>query len=275
MTANSGATSRGCAFFISGRLPEAVDIFLAADSATVTAYEETIMISNWIQKMMQPADPKGVIIKIICCTAALLILSGCVGFWIKPYGSLASDIAPIRADGQAVSLPENAPSISQGYRPAPYDPFNTEHVHNHTGIDIIGKKGTPVIAPASGVVTGSYFELMYGHHIEIDLGRDENGRQVKANFLHLKKRLVQKGENIARGQQIGTLGATGVLAGGFPHLHYEILVGAEQDVLEPINPHWLWANGVGIVTCFDRSKNWSATPLKTTYPVPCRDVNWQ
>jgi len=98
---------------------------------------------------------------------------------------------------------------------------------------------------------------------------------AKARFPHLKKRLVQEGETVIRGQQIGTLGATGVLAGGLLHLHYEIQVGAQQDALEPINPHWLWTDGVGMVTCFDSSTTWPDTPLTTTYPVPCRGVTWQ
>jgi murein DD-endopeptidase MepM/ murein hydrolase activator NlpD len=215
------------------------------------------------------------LLSVFSAAAILLTLSGCAGFWIKPYGSVASDNQPIRADGEAAFLPANAPSISQGYNPTSRDVFNTEHVHNHTGIDIVAHKGTPVIAPAVGVVTASYFEIIYGNRVEMDLGRDENGRYVKARFLHLKKRLVQVGDTVSRGQQIGTLGATGLLAAGIPHVHYEIQVGTKQDALEPINPHWLWADGVGIVTCFDRRRTWPERPLKTTYPVPCRGVEWQ
>ena len=210
----------------------------------------------------------------IVSAAAILTLNGCAGFWIKPYGFAASDNKPIRADGKPAFLPPNAPSISQGYNPAPQDVFNTQHIHNHTGIDIVAQKGTPIIAPAAGVVTESYFEIMYGNQVEMDLGRDENGRFVKARFLHLKKRLVQVGDTVSRGQQIGTMGATGLLTAGIPHLHYEIQVGDRPDALEPINPHWLWADGVGVVTCFDKNRTWPETPLKTTYPVPCRGVDW-
>jgi len=231
------------------------------------------MISDWIQNCYQLSRVKKVGQLFVLTGALLLILSGCAYFWMEPYGSIASDIAPIRADGKPVLLPQNAPSISQGYNPADLEVITTEHVHNHTGIDIIGKKGTPVIAPAPGVVTRSYFELMYGNHIEIDLGKDEKDRSVQANFLHLKKRLVREGDTVNRGQQIGTLGATGLLAGGLPHLHYEIYVGVEQKALEPINPHRLWADGVGMVTCFDSSTTWPDTPLTTTYPVPCRGFN--
>lgn len=205
----------------------------------------------------------------------LLALNSCTYFWVEPYGSIALDIEPIRQDDQPVFLPENAPSISQGYSPAPEERFTTLQDHEHPGIDIIGKRGTPVLAPASGVVISSYFEPMAGHRIKIDLGRDEKGRLVQAIFGHLEKRLVRKGDNVVRGQQIGTLGSTGLLAAGLPHLHYTIYVGNEQKTFEPINPHWLWADGVGLVTCFDSSRTWPETPLKTTYPVPCRGIDWQ
>jgi len=233
------------------------------------------MLHDRLEKFMQLSSGHCFGLMFVLPLAALFTLNSCAGFWIKPYGTIASDNAAIRADGKPVFLPGNAPSISQGYNPAPDDEFTTEHVHNHTGIDIVAEKGTPVIAPAAGVVTGSYFELMYGNRVEMDLGRNENGRFVKAQFLHLKKRLVQKGDTVSRGQQLGTLGATGLLAAGIPHLHYEIQVGDRPEALEPINPHWLWADGVGIVTCFDRSKSWPERPLKTTYPLPCRDVDWQ
>jgi len=233
------------------------------------------MRNDWMKKFMRLSRGCRFGLMVVLHMAALFALNSCVGFWIKPYGTVASDIATIRADGKPVFLPGNAPSISQGYNPAPRDEFNTEHVHNHTGIDIVAKKGTPVIAPAAGVVTASYFEIMYGNRVEMDLGQDENGRFVKARFLHLKKRLVHVGDTVRRGQQLGTLGATGLLAAGIPHVHYEIQIGDRPDALEPINPHWLWADGVGIVTCFDRSKDWLEGPIRTTYPVPCRGIDWQ
>ena len=233
------------------------------------------MISNRIQRCLRFWGVRTASLFFVLPVAMLLALSSCTYFWIEPYGSIALDIETIRKDDQPVFLPDNAPSISQGYSPTPEDRFTTLHDHAHSGIDIIGKRGTPVIAPASGVVTRSYFEPMAGHHIKMDLGRDEKGRLVQAIFVHLKKRLVRKGDTVIRGQQIGTLGSTGLLAAGLPHLHYEIYVGVEQKTLEPINPHWLWADGVGLVTCFDSSRTWPETPLKATYPVPCRGIDWQ
>ena len=243
------------------------------------------MTNNLSQKPILIRKVRVVGVVICLCSAALLICSGCAGLFIKPYGFVASDAQKIRKDGRAVFIPENAPSIPQGYSPAPlskshidqsYDHrgIDIEESHDHTGIDLLGKKGTPVLAVAGGVVTGSYFEPFYGNHVEIDFGKNEDGLLVKGNFFHLDKRLVKEGDKVARGQQIGTLGSTGMLA-SYPHLHYEIRLGTQPDYFEATNPHWYWADGVGIVTCFDSDKKWPAKPIRTTYPVPCRGVNWQ
>jgi murein DD-endopeptidase MepM/ murein hydrolase activator NlpD len=93
-----------------------------------------------------------------------------------------------------------------------------------------------------------------------------------SRYVHLDKRLVKKGDTVIRGQQIGTLGSTGLLAGGFPHLHFEIRSGLIPEISksEPHNPHRFWSDGIGIVTCFDAMKPLSDRPFRTTYPVPCK-----
>ena len=208
---------------------------------------------------------------------ATLTISGCYGLFVKPYGYVASDAEKVRPDGRAVFIPQNAPSIIQGYTPKPVENPQTASAAIHNGIDIYDKTGTPVIAVAAGVVISSYWEPFYGHRVVIDHGQDQNGRFIMSKYLHLDKRLVKKGDNIARGQQIGTLGSTGWQAALIPHLHYEIRIGVELDQFqsEAMNPHRFWADGVGVVTCFDSSRQWAETPFKTTYPVPCRGVDWQ
>ncbi len=51
--------------------------------------------------------------------AAPVLLSGCVNFranYIDPmYGEIASDVDPVRAGGEPVEMPANAPSTSQGF----------------------------------------------------------------------------------------------------------------------------------------------------------------
>lgn len=202
----------------------------------------------------------------------LIVLSGCVTMFIKPYGYVSADAERVRTDRRPVKMPYNAPSISQGYRPNRQNAFGKTGA-GHKGIDIIEKAGTPVIAASSGVVIGSYFEPLYGSRIEISHGVDENGLPVMSRYLHLKKRLVKKGDVVVRGQQIGVLGRSGLLAGGILHLHYEVRVGSGQN--NSMNPHRFWVDGVGVVTCFDKNRQWYDLPFKTTYPVPCKGVEWK
>ncbi|MDP2647084.1 MAG: M23 family metallopeptidase [Desulfobacterales bacterium] len=196
---------------------------------------------------------------------------------LKPYGEAAPDAASVRADGGTVFLPENAPSISQGYNPQPSDSSERQNAPDHEGIDIFAQTGTPVIAPAPGIVTGSFYEPVYGNHVVLNHGKGPDGLLVSSQFFHLQERLVKKGDKVARGRQIGTLGSTGLLSAGFPHLHYEIRVsaGPGQSRSEPVNPHRFWADGAGIVTCFDVNRQWADMPFKTTYPVPCRGTDWK
>jgi len=208
--------------------------------------------------------------------AFVLLLSGCIGLIVKPYGHVAADAENVREDGRPVVIPKNAPSISQGYRPERSDEMTQKTSPGHHGIDIIAKTGTPVIASAAGVVIRSYFDLFYGNRITIDHGKDVNGQFIQSRYLHLKKKLVKEGDTVARGQPIGTLGRTGLLA-GFPHLHYEIRVSdpSAPTQLESTNPHKFWADGVGIVTCFEKGRQRPDRPFQTTYPVPCLGVAWQ
>ena len=233
------------------------------------------MVSTHIENFLKYKGTIKGCLRIVLAAAMLFFLTGCGYFWVEPYGEIAGDTEAVRADGQPVFMPVNAPSITQGYFPQLVRQSAGGEVQGHNGIDITAERGTPVLAPASGIVRRSYFEPLYGNHVEIDLGRDETGRRVQAKFLHLKKRLAREGDTVARGQQIGTLGSTGILAAGLPHVHYAVFVSNGQGITEPINPHRLWADGAGKVTCFDNSRTWPETHLKTTYPVPCRGIDWR
>jgi len=188
------------------------------------------------------------------------LLSGCVPQdhgWANAY--MADQSPKI-----AVQMPPNAPSISQEYR------YNT-NVAGHEGIDVVGKIGSPVIAAAGGVVSQSYFEPMYGNRMVIDHGVDASGKRTRTVYKHLKDRQVSQGTSVSRGQQIATLGATGTLAGGIPHLHFEIHRATKSGSFgTPVDPHFLWAHGLGKVTCFSPEVVIDPGRFQTTYPVPCR-----
>jgi murein DD-endopeptidase MepM/ murein hydrolase activator NlpD len=192
--------------------------------------------------------------------AGIVALSGCAGSFINQYGYAAPDSEIVREDGNAVFIPSNSHSISQGFKPQ----------EEHEGIDIVGKRGTPVIAAAGGIVISSYYEPFFGNRVVIDHGRNENSLYMRSRYFHLNKRLVNEGENVVRGQQIGELGSKGLLA-SYPHLHFEVRARARQgqNQSEPLNPHKFWVDGAGIVTCFEPGRELPDMPFKTTFPVPC------
>lgn len=199
----------------------------------------------------------------------MFLFASCAKLFLKPYGHVAYDGENVRVG--SIFLPENAPTIAQGFNPQPSDGSEPKPGAGHEGIDIYAKTGTPVIAPASGIVIDSYYEPFYGNHIVIDHGRDEIGRFIRSTLLHLDTRLVEKGKVVIRGEKIGTLGSTGLLA-SYPHLHFEIRVrdNSNRHITTPLNPHRFWFDGVGVVTCFDKSKEYQDIPFRTTYPVVCR-----
>lgn len=103
------------------------------------------------------------------------------------------------------------------------DPVNGKEGY-HTGVDLRGGNGQNIIATADGIVTRAFFNGSYGRYIEIDHG---NGYITK--FAHMKKLLVKRGDQVKRGQSIGTVGSSGRSTG--PHLHYEVCLNDK-----PVNP---------------------------------------
>jgi hypothetical protein len=84
----------------------------------------------------------------------------------------------------------------------------------HSGMDIAVPAGTPVLAPAAGVVTFAAPDLyLTGGTVLLD-----HGHGVSSNFLHLSRIDVHVGDPVAQGQVIGAVGATGRASG--PHLHW-------------------------------------------------------
>lgn len=204
--------------------------------------------------------------------AGLLLLSGMfVTSCVSEYGDAAKYLSDVK-DRIAVSMPANAPSIRQEFRVGVARGSDNAVPYNHEGIDVVAKIGTPVLAAASGRVTRSYVEPMYGNQVVIDHGIDGTGRRTQTVYKHLDKRTVSAGDVVVRGQQIGTLGRTGALAAGILHLHFEIRrqVKPGGRGLIPIDPHRLWANGEGRVTCFDSDIEIDDTVFRATYPVLCR-----
>lgn len=208
----------------------------------------------------------------VISTAVVLLfgagtLTGCLR---GEYGTSApyrDHVTPI-----PVTMPAGAAPIAQQFMAV--DPHGDA---GHMGLDVSEATGTPVIAAAPGRVTISLYEPAYGNRVVIEHGTDSSGRRVQTLYFHLDARTVEAGEQVARGQQIGTLGETGLLS-SYPHLHFEYhreeAPGARQaegnnwwQGMVQEDPNLNWANGVGRVTCYSGQ----TIPVdKITYPVPCR-----
>jgi len=107
-----------------------------------------------------------------------------------------------------------------GYRLSPF----TDEREFHKGIDICNKRGSPIIAPANGVVRSIETDAGYGKMLVIN-----HGYGLISRYAHLDKVLVKKGQSVERGQEMALVGNTGRTTG--PHLHYEVHLNGV-----PVNP---------------------------------------
>jgi len=84
----------------------------------------------------------------------------------------------------------------------------------HYGVDFAAPAGTPVKAPAPGVVTLVHEDMYYsGGTVILD-----HGHGISSVFIHLSRIDVQQGRRLAQGEVLGAVGQTGRATG--PHLHW-------------------------------------------------------
>ncbi len=96
----------------------------------------------------------------------------------------------------------------------------------HYGLDIAGPTGTPIVAPAGGVVRLAAPDfLLEGGIVIID-----HGFGVTSTLFHMNSVTVEEGQTINQGDPIGTIGATGRANG--PHVDWRINWGAVR--LDPL-----------------------------------------
>ena len=95
--------------------------------------------------------------------------------------------------------------------------YNGKEGNYHNGYDIAAATGTPVVAPSSGkiILTGHFF--YNGKTIILD-----HGKGLKSLLIHLDQILVDKNQQVKKGDIIGRIGTTGKSTG--PHLHWSVLM---------------------------------------------------
>ncbi len=94
--------------------------------------------------------------------------------------------------------------------------LNGEPRRPHFGLDIAAPAGSPVYAPAAGIVTLIHPDMYFsGGTLILD-----HGQGLSSTFLHLSKILVEAGTTVHQGDLIAEIGATGRASG--PHLDWRM-----------------------------------------------------
>ncbi len=137
----------------------------------------------------------------------------------KELWDLAKEKETIQASIPAISPVKN-PTVVSGFGMR-YHPIY-KILRRHTGIDIIGKKGTPIYATADGTVV-TEMEGYSGYGITVVIN---HGRGYQTLYAHLSKQNVKPGQKVKRGEVIGYMGTTGLSVG--VHLHYEVIKNGEK-----------------------------------------------
>jgi murein DD-endopeptidase MepM/ murein hydrolase activator NlpD len=105
---------------------------------------------------------------------------------------------------------------------------NSDFIYFHSGLDFCGGEGLQIFAPADGVVVFAGPLIVRGNATIID-----HGHGVYSGIWHQSQILVNVGDKVTQGQEIGIVGGTGRVTGA--HLHWEVIVNGIQ-----VNPaSWL------------------------------------
>ena len=144
------------------------------------------------------------------------------------HARLAADGLPGPATYRALGRPlKRVPiALRRPVAVAPTDRFGPRGNRFHTGLDFPASYGAPVRSAAGGVVVKTGWGAPgYGKLVIV-----RHARKVHTWYAHLRGFSVRRGQTVAAGTPLGSVGASGKATG--PHLHFEArLRGAALDPL--------------------------------------------
>ena len=143
---------------------------------------------------------------------------------------VAARVTESRRLGDIAQATPLAPPVAVDYRETSgygqrIDPF-TGRPAFHSGLDMAAFERAPVVATSPGTVVFAGNRSGYGYTVEID-----HGHGFKTRYGHLRDIQVQRGDTVAIGQRIGSMGSTGRSTA--THLHYEVWF--RGRAVDPIN----------------------------------------
>jgi murein DD-endopeptidase MepM/ murein hydrolase activator NlpD len=172
----------------------------------------------------------------VAAARTALDLSNTLNTESKALLTLADELASFARDNQELTglVPSICPlPIGSFVLTSPFgdrvSPF-TNSRDFHAGIDLAAREGTPIMAAGKGrVVFAGRFPLnrnvrwwRYGNVVVLN-----HGDRYLSIYAHMEDIGVRRGQQVDRGEEIGTVGNTGWSTS--PHLHYEIRVMADEE----------------------------------------------
>lgn len=158
----------------------------------------------------------------------------------------AATISPTSAATKAVAKPAPGPAAAAAAASVEIDfssPMRKPKISGHfgeigpprsnphRGLDFTAARGTPVHAPAAGVVVAATERYdnapNYGTVVVLD-----HGGGWQSLYAHLDAYDVQVGQQVVSGERIGRVGTTGKVTG--PHVHVEMLHNGQRVDPEPL-----------------------------------------
>lgn len=157
------------------------------------------------------------------------------------------DAGAMIVDHYYLSRPIAQDGVNWVDRTYPYASTAGGRYRPHHGVEFVNPAGTPIKAAAEGVVlyAGDDFSTLwgpqnnfYGNLVVLRHNfPSPEGQPVHSVYAHMSAIFVTTGQVVAQGEQLGSVGATGVAQG--PHLHFEVRVGNPYNYNATRNPE-LW-----------------------------------